>query len=125
MGTVKMGVVLTVVTILNCHLSLGQAEMSGDTLHSLGQDEASEDIQLLEPSPSPSPVYDRFFADTYFDVMVGTQDWQSCGAICSTTPACKFWSWAIIHGEGCDCFLIDSDHHDWMNIEGAISGAKG
>merc|ERR1712215_360783 len=77
---VTMWSVLTVVTILTCHLSLGQ-------------DAASEGIQLLEPRFS-CPEYDAAFTSTPYDSRNGIPDWQSCGEICSLVPDCKFWAWA-------------------------------
>merc|ERR1712133_210538 len=86
MGRVTMWSVLAVVAILTCHLSLGQDVLSGDTLHSLGHNETSEDIQLPEHKYSCPEHYKR---------LPKVDSWHTCGDFCGSPlyPYCKFWSW--------------------------------
>merc|ERR1712126_767901 len=117
---VTMWSVLTVVTILTYHLSLGQDELSGDTLDSFGQDEASEGIQLLEPRYS-CPEYNVGFWSHDIDIVHGIPNWHTCGEICSLTPACKFWTWTVYPEV---CWMKNSDQ-GLTHAEGRISGVKG
>merc|ERR1712180_89530 len=82
MGTLIMWSVLALVTILTCHLSLGQ-------------DEASEDIQLPGQNYSCPEEGKRFYGyvkETYY----GIPKWTTCGDLCDSVQHqqfCKFWSW--------------------------------
>merc|ERR1711962_1452929 len=105
MGTVTMWIVLAVVTILTCPMSLGQ-------------DEASEDIQLMEPRFLHCPEDNAAFTNTPYDYRKGITDWHDCGEICTLFDDCKFWSWA----KNIDfCYFFKTSetlkHHD-----GFISG---
>merc|ERR1712126_99692 len=118
--TVTMWVVLTVVTILTCHLSLGQDVLSVDTMNYSGQDVLSEDTQVLEPRYS-CPEVDVDFRGFDFASISSIRDWHSCGTICSSTPDCKFWTWS--HAWNI-CFLKSSDRGLCYD-DRAISGVKG
>merc|ERR1712126_372052 len=89
---VTMWSVLTVVSILTFHLSLGQDGMSLETMDSLGQDYTSEDPQLLELGYS-CPEDNVGFIGRDIVYVPGIEDWHACGEICSNTSDCNFWSW--------------------------------
>merc|ERR1712243_179853 len=107
MGTVTMWVVLTVVTILTCHLSLGQDVLSGDT-------------QVLEPKYS-CPEVDVDFRGFDFASISSIRDWHSCGTICSSTPDCKFWTWS----HAWNICLLKSSDRGLCYDDRAISGVQG
>merc|ERR1712098_429533 len=122
MGTVTMWVVLTVVTILTCHLSLGQDVLSVDTMNSSGEDgQSSGDTQLLQPRYS-CPEDNVNFAGHDIDYVPGIPDWHACGEICSLTPACKFWTW--MKNEDNRCCLKDADYGLAYSTN-CISGVRG
>merc|ERR1711955_164182 len=116
--TVIMWVVLTVVTFLTCHLSLGQDVLAGDTVDSIRQNEASEETKLLEPRYECPQNNICFNGNTIADIP-GVKDWHNCGEICKNIEGCNFWTWYNNNM----CYLKTSDH-GLAYDESAMSGEK-
>merc|ERR1712126_289513 len=107
MGTVRMSVLLTLVTIL-----ISQP--------SLGQDGQSVDIHHVEPRYE-CPEVNVDFNGNNIGYIPGVPDWRACGSICSLTPDCMFWTWNHVDH---NCFLKTSDE-GLANYYRTISGARG
>merc|ERR1712126_125392 len=118
----KMWVVLTVVSILTCHLSLGRNVLSVDTMNFSGEDgQSSGDSQLLEPRYS-CPEDNVDFNGHDIDCVPLIPNWHACGEICNVTPACKFWTWVKTENNRCCLKGVD---YGLMHATHCISGVKG
>merc|ERR1712133_274271 len=95
-----MWAVLAVVTILTCHLSLGQVGLSE------------------EPRYSCPMMNVRFDDNTIADIP-GILNWHECGIICNHVADCNFWTWF----NNKMCYLKSSDR-GLAYDESAISGEK-
>jgi len=109
-----MWAVLTVVTILTCHLSLGEDGLSIDTLDSL------EQVGLSKEPRYSCPQNNVCFDGHTIVEIPGIVNWHDCGIICIHTDDCNFWTWY----NNRNCYLKTSDR-GLAYDESAISGEKG